>query len=63
MSVEQAQFVGRNEHKAGFVESTAACATEHLQQFVRFEELFRFVAAIGFAGERDAAQRKVDAGR
>ena len=62
VGIQQAQFVGRDQHVAGFVQAPAAGAAEHLQQLVGFEQLLRLVAAIGLAGEGDAAQGEVDAG-
>ena len=35
--IQQAQFVGGDEHKAGFVQSTSAGAPEHLQEFIGLE--------------------------
>ena len=62
VGVEQAQFVGRDQHVAGFVQAATAGAAEHLQQLIGFEQLLGLVAAIGFGGEGDAAQGEVDAG-
>ena len=62
VGVQQAQLVGGDQHEAGFVQAPAAGAAEHLQQLVGLEQLLGLVAAIGFAGEGDAAQGEVDAG-
>ena len=55
--------MARDEHEAGFVQPAAAGAAKHLQDLVRLEQLLRLVAPIGFARQRDAAQREIDAGR
>jgi hypothetical protein len=61
--IQQAQLVGRDEHKARFVQTTAACAPEHLQKFLGLEQLFHAIAAVTLAGKRDAAQGEVNARR
>ena len=58
--VEQAQFVGGNDDKAGFIESPPPGAAKHLKDLIRLEQLLDFITPIGFGGEGNAAQRKVD---
>ena len=60
--VEQAQFVGGDQHEAGFIEAAASGAAEHLKDFIGLKRLFLLIAAIGSAGEGDAAKREIDAG-
>ena len=59
--IEQPQFVGANDHETGFIQTAPASATEHLQDFIRLEQLLGFVAAIGFGGQHHTSQREVDA--
>ena len=49
------------EDEAGFVQTPAAGAAEHLQDFVGAQQLFAVVAAVGFGGQGDAAQGEIDA--
>ena len=60
--VEEAKFVGGDEHEAGFVEAAASGAAEHLEDFVGFERLLDLVAAIRRGGDGNAAQGEIDAG-
>lgn len=60
--IEQAQLIGGDEHEARFIQAAASGAAEHLQNFVGFQWLFLVIPAIGSAGERNAAQRKINPG-
>jgi len=62
MRVEQAQFVGGDEHEPGFVQPPAAGAAEHLHDFVGLQQLFGFLTPVRFSGEGDAAEGKIDTG-
>ena len=60
--IEQAELIGGDEDETGFVQTTAAGASEHLEDFIGAERLFGDVAPVGFGGEGDAAQGEIDAG-
>ena len=62
ITVAHANLVGRDEHEPHFVDAAPAGPTEHLEDFVGLERLLDVIAAVGVAGERDAAQGEIDAG-
>ena len=62
ITVAHANLVGRDEHEAHLVDAAPAGPAEHLEDFVGLERLLDVIAAVGVAGERDAAQGKIDAG-
>src|SRR5216110_1329842 len=60
--VQETQFVGGDKHEAGFVQTATTSAAEHLENFVGPNGCLDGVAAIGIAGEGDAAEREIDPG-
>ena len=59
--IQKAQFIGGDQDEARLIEATPAGAAKHLQQFIRLDEVRRFVAAVRLGSQRDAAQGKIDA--
>ena len=62
VAVVQAQFVGGNQHVTGLINAPAAGPAVHLEDFAGRKGHFEVIAAIGFTGQRHAAEAEIDPG-
>src|SRR5690349_18564719 len=53
MSIEQTQFIGGDQNKPGLIEAATSGTAEHLQDLVRPQQLFGFIAPVGLPREGD----------
>ena len=60
--VQQAQVVGRDQHKSDLIQPATARPAEHLQDFIGAKGLFGRVAPVGIPRQSNAAEGKVNPG-